>query len=147
MAESKITVVYDDKTEVFSLTLSHVLQFTTGASEQPPLGFDPQPATAFQEVSPLPNANTCINTIFLPTVHTEYEDFKYHVVFGIANAAGFSVVLLLPVLHVYFCVQNEMNVITHLLLDHYVMPNCKSAYAKLALGKKFGLEAANKPLK
>ena len=75
---------------MFSLTLQNILQFPTGAAEEPPFGFDPQPKIVFQGESPLPSANTCINKISLPTMHDNYEDFKYHVVFGIANAAGFG---------------------------------------------------------
>ena len=54
------------------------------------MGFDSQPTIAFQGESPFPNANTCINKINLPTMHQEYDNFKYHVVFGITNAAGFG---------------------------------------------------------
>ena len=85
-----MTISRDNKTEVFAITLPQVLQFTTGASKEPPLGFDPPATISFQGLSALPNANTCINTIFLPTMHTCHEDFKYHIVFGIASAAGFG---------------------------------------------------------
>lgn len=89
-ANGEVEVTRDSSAQVFSLTLHNVLQFTTGASMEPPLGFDPQPTITFQGESPLPSANTCTNTILLPTMHNNYEDFKYHIVFGIANAAGFG---------------------------------------------------------
>lgn len=50
--------------------LHHVLQFTTGTTEEPVLGFCLHPTISFYEVksdsSFIPTANTCINNLQLP---------------------------------------------------------------------------------
>ncbi len=62
-----------------STTLNHILQFVTGADDEPPLGFGLSPSIVFTEVdnySPwsfIPSANTCANTLYLPRcVSTRY---------------------------------------------------------------------------
>ncbi|XP_033748894.1 uncharacterized protein LOC117333620 [Pecten maximus] len=57
------------------VTLSKVLQFATGASEEPVLGFTLHPSIDFHEVLPsssfLPTANTCINCLKLARASLE----------------------------------------------------------------------------
>ena len=50
------------------LTLNDVIQFVTGAEEEPALGFRLSPTLEFVEFtdSYLPTSNTCINRITLP---------------------------------------------------------------------------------
>ncbi|XP_015777267.1 PREDICTED: uncharacterized protein LOC107355242, partial [Acropora digitifera] len=50
------------------LSLGSVLQFTTGADNEPPLGFTIHPSLAFVEATTsfFPSANTCISRITLP---------------------------------------------------------------------------------
>ena len=50
------------------LTLNSILQFITGAEEEPILGFTIKPSLQFVPVqqSFLPTANTCINALTLP---------------------------------------------------------------------------------
>ena len=50
------------------MRLSHILQFTTGAEEEPVLGFVLHPSLVFVEVSNafIPTANTCVNRLCLP---------------------------------------------------------------------------------
>lgn len=52
------------------ISLQNVLQFATGSTEEPVLGFTLHPSIEFVEVkqgsSFLPTANTCINTMQLP---------------------------------------------------------------------------------
>ena len=51
-----------------SISLADILQFVTGAQEEPILGFCCEPSIEFSEVavSFLPTANTCINRLTLP---------------------------------------------------------------------------------
>lgn len=49
-----------------NVTLGHILRFTTGADEEPVLGFKMHPALEFCEGGPFfPTSNTCINTLKL----------------------------------------------------------------------------------
>ena len=50
------------------MMLSNVLQFVTGADDEPVLGFALQPTINFVEVTAsfIPTANTCINSLNLP---------------------------------------------------------------------------------
>lgn len=52
------------------LSLSNIIEFVTGASEEPVLGFAQQPSIEFVQVrddlSFLPTANTCSNSMMLP---------------------------------------------------------------------------------
>ena len=79
------------ETAVYHITLPDVLAFITGCPTVPPIGFQPEPSINFQNESPFPCANTCINAVYLPLQHkNSFDDFKYAVVFGILNAAGFG---------------------------------------------------------
>ncbi|CAH3175188.1 unnamed protein product [Porites lobata] len=67
-----------------NVTLSHILQFATGAEEEPVLGFSIHPSIAFVDAENgfVPTANTCINSLMLvrPTISKplpyEYALFK-----------------------------------------------------------------------
>lgn len=72
------------------LTLSDILKFVTGSPAVPPLGFVPTPSIQFQETSIFPMANTCTNTLHLPLPDASDDEFKYRVLTGIVNAAGFG---------------------------------------------------------
>lgn len=73
-----------------SLKLQDILAFGTGANAVPPMGFSPEPTISFHSASLLPKANTCSNTIYLPTETISYSTFTYNMAFGIANSAGFG---------------------------------------------------------
>ena len=67
-----------------NVTLSHILQFATGAEEEPVLGFSIHPSIVFVDAENgfVPTANTCINSLKLvrPTISkplpSEYALFK-----------------------------------------------------------------------
>lgn len=49
------------------MTLAHIMQFGTGADQEPVLGFVCPPSLKFTPVTSfLPMANTCINSITIP---------------------------------------------------------------------------------
>ena len=74
--------------DIYDVMLNRVLMFAAGATVELPIGFLPKPTITFQCESPLPRTNTCTNTIHLPLEHKEYEQFKYHILYGIFNDAG-----------------------------------------------------------
>jgi hypothetical protein len=51
-----------------TVTLSHILQFVTGADEEPVLGFSIHPSLEFVPVNTtfLPTSSTCSNSLKLP---------------------------------------------------------------------------------
>ena len=63
-----------------NLLLSEILFFITGCRDIPPLGFYSHPLIEFLhepeadgKQSQLPKANTCVNVVHLPVVHTSYS--------------------------------------------------------------------------
>ena len=78
--------------ECFSLTLENILQFATGATYPPPLGFDDNPEIGFAHDSTvtLPTANTCSPTLTLPTAITDIDIFKSRMTYAIFNSVGFG---------------------------------------------------------
>ena len=54
--------------------------FTTGVPSEPALGFIHKPCLKFGE-GRFPRANTCTNTLFLPTDLETSEDFVYNMCF------------------------------------------------------------------
>ena len=75
--------------------MAEILAFTTGSPNEPPLGFDPLPHLEFvgdEGKSPLPKANTCTNTLYLPVVNDNLDRFSYFMASGILNTAGFGLV-------------------------------------------------------
>ncbi|XP_013872767.1 G2/M phase-specific E3 ubiquitin-protein ligase [Austrofundulus limnaeus] len=78
-------------------SLEKILFFSTGLKSFPPLGLKPTPTLCFLhdpedsgELSKFPKANTCTNQLFLPTIHTTFQNFKCHMVFGVCASAGFG---------------------------------------------------------
>ncbi|KAM9486989.1 G2/M phase-specific E3 ubiquitin-protein ligase-like isoform 2-T2 [Clarias gariepinus] len=78
--------------ECSPITLEQVLEFTSGASTVPPLGFPHRPQIQFlHEVNKIfPEANTCHIILRLP-IHNDYDTFKKYMIEGIIQAPGFGV--------------------------------------------------------
>ncbi len=78
--------------ECTAVTLEMIMEFATGASTVPPLGFPHHPQLEFlhQDGKIFPEANTCLIVLRLP-IHTEYEMFKKHMTEGIVQSPGFGV--------------------------------------------------------
>ncbi len=74
----------------YNISLSDIIQFTTGMPVTPPIGFIPQPSISFTSESQYPLANTCGNMLKLPMKHKTLEEFGYHMCYGITNCAGFG---------------------------------------------------------
>ena len=81
--------------ECFSLTLENILQFATGATYLPPLGFDNNPQIGFAHdcTVTLPTANTCSPTLMLPTAIADVDAFKRRMTYTIFNSVGFGHVI------------------------------------------------------
>ncbi|XP_026059142.1 G2/M phase-specific E3 ubiquitin-protein ligase isoform X2 [Carassius auratus] len=77
--------------ECSPVTLEKVLEFTSGASTVPPLGFPHRPQIQFLHEGNriFPEANTCILVLRLP-LHSSYEAFKQHMIEGILQAPTFG---------------------------------------------------------
>ncbi|XP_051948348.1 G2/M phase-specific E3 ubiquitin-protein ligase-like [Xyrauchen texanus] len=76
------------------LTLEMVLQFASGASSVPPLGFPRQPKIEFlhsfgQDTRIFPEANTCLIVLRLP-IHSTYESFRTYMTEGILQSPTFG---------------------------------------------------------
>ncbi|XDV24099.1 hypothetical protein PO909_028364, partial [Leuciscus waleckii] len=76
------------------LTLEMVLQFASGASSVPPLGFPHQPKIEFllafgQNTRIFPEANTCLIVLRLP-IHSTYESFRTYMTEGILQSPTFG---------------------------------------------------------
>ena len=79
------------------VSLEDILTFATGANAVPPMGWSEHPSIVFKPVddggSDLPSASTCINALYLPTVHyNNYDKFKYKLLFAITCSVGFGMV-------------------------------------------------------
>uniref|UniRef100_A0A9J7XQ74 HECT-type E3 ubiquitin transferase n=1 Tax=Cyprinus carpio carpio TaxID=630221 RepID=A0A9J7XQ74_CYPCA len=77
--------------ECSPVTLEKVLEFTSGASTVPPLGFPHRPQIQFLHEGNriFPEANTCILVLRLP-LHSSYEAFKQYMMEGILQAPTFG---------------------------------------------------------
>ncbi|XP_039678115.1 G2/M phase-specific E3 ubiquitin-protein ligase-like isoform X1 [Perca fluviatilis] len=77
--------------ECSPVTLEKVLEFTTGASTVPPLGFPHRPQIQFLHEGNriFPEANTCALLLRLP-LHSAYEAFKQYMMEGILQAPTFG---------------------------------------------------------
>lgn len=87
--------ILDCKGTESGMTLESILVFATGASEIPPLGFQPGPTIQFWN-DVRPRSNTCGNVLFLPlhnvvTDEISYETFKYYMDDAIQNSPTFGV--------------------------------------------------------
>lgn len=78
--------------ECFSSTLENILQFATGATYPPPLGFgnNPQIGFAHDSAVTLPTANTCSPKLTLPTANADVETFKRRMTYAFFNSVGFG---------------------------------------------------------
>ncbi|CAM4672662.1 unnamed protein product [Leuciscus chuanchicus] len=78
--------------ETDGVTLEMIMEFATGASTVPPLGFPHRPEIEFlhQDRKIFPEANTCLIILRLP-IHTEYEMFKTYMTEGIMQSPYFGV--------------------------------------------------------
>ncbi|KAK2861023.1 hypothetical protein Q7C36_005189 [Tachysurus vachellii] len=81
-----------EKGECSPVTLEKVLEFTSGASVVPPLGFPHRPQIQFlHEANKIfPEAKTCQVILRLP-IHNVYDTFKKYMMEGIMQAPGFGV--------------------------------------------------------
>ncbi|XP_062407242.1 G2/M phase-specific E3 ubiquitin-protein ligase-like [Sardina pilchardus] len=77
--------------ECSPVTLEKVLEFASGASAVPPLGFPERPLIQFLHEGNrvFPEANTCIVVLRLP-LHSSYEAFEKHMTEGILQAPIFG---------------------------------------------------------
>ncbi|XP_077100303.1 uncharacterized protein LOC143751604 isoform X2 [Siphateles boraxobius] len=77
--------------ETDGVTLEMIMEFVTGASTVPPLGFPHRPEIEFlhQDRKIFPEANTCLIILRLP-IHTEYEMFKTYMTEGIMQSPYFG---------------------------------------------------------
>ncbi|XP_076127215.1 G2/M phase-specific E3 ubiquitin-protein ligase [Alosa pseudoharengus] len=76
-----------------AVSLEQVLEFTSGASTVPPLGFPQQPQVTFLHEGKMlfPEANTCLIVLRLP-IHQEYETFCQFMEEGILQAPCFGMI-------------------------------------------------------
>ena len=71
--------------------LKHILEFYSGADQEPPLGFPSKPILNFCE-GKLATASTCSLLLQLPLANETYEKFKYHMTLSLVGNSGFGVV-------------------------------------------------------
>jgi len=81
--------------ECSPLSMEMVLEFTSGASTVPPLGFPQRPQIQFLHENSgykriYPEANTCLIILRLP-LHNNYDDFKTYMTNGILQAPTFGI--------------------------------------------------------
>ncbi|XP_031327303.1 G2/M phase-specific E3 ubiquitin-protein ligase-like [Photinus pyralis] len=83
----------DCEEENSNCSLEELLVFVTGADTVPALGFGTKIYIRFQHDDKMmyPKANTCGLELYLPTCHTNFDDFKYHMDFGIGNSKDFGI--------------------------------------------------------
>ena len=72
------------------LSLGEIMVFFSGCDKVPPLGFDFDPSTTFDEGNVYPTASTCALSLVLPTRYQSYDAFKEKVTFGFKNYGGFG---------------------------------------------------------
>lgn len=73
----------------FTMSLEDILQFITGTTHVPPLGFEHNPEIEFSYENPLPSASTCLLKLYLPVANSRI-DFKRKFTFAVFNAIGFG---------------------------------------------------------
>lgn len=81
---------HDGAPSTFKIRFEDIIAFATGATSEPPIGFENEPTISFQTKSPYPRANTCANVIYLPCVEMSYANFKHYMTYGVLNTAGFG---------------------------------------------------------
>ncbi len=75
------------------VSLSSLLKFITGTSSIPPMGLSNPIQLSYYSKSSgkrLPGSAACVNKLFLPTLHSEKEDFFSDLVKGIEFGGGFG---------------------------------------------------------
>ena len=74
-----------------AVSLENILEFETGASEEPVLNFEPSPSIEFHPVrddlSYVPTANACGNVLKLPRPSPEREMLPDHELFALYDYA------------------------------------------------------------
>lgn len=82
-----------EKSEVL-ITASMVLQFITGSTHIPPIGFNPKPTVQFSHEAPgrKMSANTCSNmlTLLVTSPYLNYELFKTEFTSCLLESPGFG---------------------------------------------------------
>ena len=75
-----------------ALTLKDALIFCAGADGIPPCGFVPPPRLDSDDHNPsrFPLGKTCVITLILPAIHSDYSNFIATLEFGILNCQGFG---------------------------------------------------------
>jgi hypothetical protein len=68
------------------VTYSDILFFSSGYKVIPSITFLPE----MRLLSQYPKSNTCASTLYLPTIHKNYDDFKQAVTFAVLNSKGFG---------------------------------------------------------
>ena len=88
----KLELVNGGEVETFALECKTILEFATGSSRPPAIGFLSPPTISFQNNSPFPRSNTCTNTLYLSVARPlpTSDQFIYRMTYGILNAAGFG---------------------------------------------------------
>ena len=88
----KLEIEGTDGIEHFEMKYETILEFSTGASHPPPAGFTSPPVISFHADDHYPHANTCSNTLYLPTKKPlpSCERFIYLMTYGILNSHGFG---------------------------------------------------------
>lgn len=72
-------------------SLKDILIFITGSDVIPPTGFHKQLSLSFKHSYDMfPTTSTCDLTLWLPTVHKSYEDFKESIILGFKGNDGFG---------------------------------------------------------
>ncbi|KAA0724081.1 G2/M phase-specific E3 ubiquitin-protein ligase [Triplophysa tibetana] len=91
--EKDQSLALDTQGECNAITLQMIMEFATGASSVPPLGFPYSPQIEFlhDHGKIFPEANTCLVVLRLP-IHAEYEMFKRYMTDGIVQSPTFGVV-------------------------------------------------------
>ncbi len=76
------------------MTLEVVLEFASGSSAVPPLGFPQRPVVESlhdEDTKIFPEANMCVIVLRL-TIHKQYEKFRSCMTEGILQAPSFGIV-------------------------------------------------------
>lgn len=77
------------------VTYSDILFFSSGYKVIPSITFLPEMKFLHEVeqnglLSHYPKSNTCASTLYLPTIHKNYDDFKQAVTFAVLNSKGFG---------------------------------------------------------
>lgn len=86
------TLLEGMESKQYSITLSQLLSFVTGASAVPAAGFSPRPNIEFVDRNPcLPHSSTCSNTLYIPLhLATDYSTFADRMILVVGDCCGFG---------------------------------------------------------